>query len=213
MNLETPFDFEAGQFISVKIEDKDIPCIRGYSIASYPKKENSLSLCVKIIKNGRGSNWLNSLKEGQEMQFLGPNGKFVFEPKSSTKNTLFIATGTGITPFKSMLEDQLLNKNNQNKFHLLFGVRYINGIFYEDVFKSLAAKFPNFTYDITISRPEKPDWNGNKGRVTALLENLQMDTTSTETYLCGLKAMLTEVSSILESKGMSSENVHKEQYD
>ncbi|MFA7685959.1 MAG: hypothetical protein WCX95_04125, partial [Candidatus Gracilibacteria bacterium] len=113
----------------------------------------------------------------------------------------------------TMAEDQLFNKNNQNKFHLLFGVRYIKDLFYTDLFQKLATKFPNFTYEITVSRPEKDNWNGNKGRVTSLLENRQIDTTNTEAYLCGLKDMLTEVTSILESKGLSPEKIHLEQYD
>ena len=213
---EASFEFQAGQFISIKVEDNSSsPCIRGYSIASYPHSDNqnkAFSLCVKLVENGRGSNWLNSLKEGQEIQFLGPNGKFLFNPNPDSKNILFIATGTGIAPLKTMIEDQLLNKNNQNKFHLLFGVRYIKEIFYQDVFQKLADKFSNFTYEITISRPEKEDWSGNKGRVTALLENLKIDTTNTEAYLCGLKYMLTEVTSILESKGLSPDKVHSEQY-
>lgn len=208
--------YQAGQFISVKIEDNPTsPCIRGYSISSYPlPSKNYFSLCVKIVENGRGSNWLNQLKENQEIQFLGPNGKFLFEPQPNTKTILFIATGTGIAPLKSMLEDQLINKNNlTQKFHLLFGVRYIKEIFYQDLFQNLANKFPNFTYEITVSRPEEENWSGTKGRVTNLLEKLELDTTSTEAYLCGLKDMLTEVTSILESKGLSLDKVHKEQYN
>lgn len=213
--LETPLNFKAGQFISVKVEDiPSSPCIRGYSISSAPQEHNRISLCVKIVENGRGSNWLNILKEGEHIQFLGPNGKFIFEPDSETKNIIFIATGTGIAPFKSMIEDQLLNKNNsKTKFHLLFGVRYIKDIFYQELFKNLSDQFSNFTYEITVSRPEDLNWKGNTGRVTDLLKNMEISNQKTETYLCGLKDMLTEASSILESKGLSPDKIHLEQYD
>lgn len=212
---QTQFSFQAGQFISIKIEDNPAsPCIRGYSIASSPNPDspNHFNLCIKLIENGRGTTWLNSLKINDEISFLGPNGKFIFN-ENSQGTSLFIGTGTGVAPLKAMIEDQLLNKNNGNKLHLLFGVRYINGIFYENLFKSLSEKFSNFTYDIIVSRPENPDWKGNPGRVTALLNPLKIDTTNTEVYLCGLKDMLTEVTSILESKGLASERIHKEQYD
>ncbi|MFA6917684.1 MAG: FAD-dependent oxidoreductase [Candidatus Gracilibacteria bacterium] len=208
------FEFQAGQFISIKITDNQpSPCIRGYSIASAPNKNsNKFTLCVKIIENGRGSNWLNALKQGDEIQFLGPNGKF-FPGENLTEVSLFIATGTGIAPLKAIIEDQLLNKNTKTKLHLIFGVRYIKDIFYENIFKNLAEKFQNFTYEITISRPENPDWKGNIGRVTAILKNLQIDPENTQAYLCGLKDMLDETTLMLEAKGLSPENIHKEQFD
>lgn len=208
------FDFKAGQFVSVKIEDNPIsPCVRGYSIASHPiKSSRKFSLCVKIIENGRGSNWLNSLGKGAEIRFLGPNGKFLFNENFKGKS-FFIGTGTGIAPLKAMIEDQLLNKNNKNKLHLIFGVRYINGIFYEGIFQKLSEKFPNFTYEITVSRPENPKWAGNIGRVTAFLKKLSVSKNNTEAYLCGLNDMIAETTSILESKGLPPEKIHAEQYD
>jgi len=125
-----PFSFQAGQFISVKVVDNPAsPVIRGYSISSRPIPSSSnFELCVKIVENGRGSNWLNSLKTADEIQFLGPTGKFVFDENFAGTH-LFIATGTGIGPLKAMIEDQLLNKNATKKLHLIFGVRYMSGVF------------------------------------------------------------------------------------
>jgi NAD(P)H-flavin reductase len=209
-----PFSFQAGQFISIKVVDNPAsPVIRGYSISSKPALDSSnFELCIKIVENGRGSNWLNSLKPNDEIQFLGPTGKFVFD-ETFTGTSLFIATGTGISPLKAMIEDQLLNKNTTRKIHLLFGVRYISGVFYGEIFKNLATKFPNFTYELTISRPEKEDYTGNKGRVTDLLRNQQLDPASTKAYMCGLKEMIVEVSTILDQKGLPKDCVLFEQYD
>lgn len=208
------FSFQAGQFISIKIMDNPVsPVIRGYSISSRPIPSSSnFELCVKIVENGRGSNWLNSLKPNDEIQFLGPTGKFIFD-ENFTGTHLFIGTGTGISPLKAMIEDQLLNRNTAKKLHLLFGVRYINGVFYEEIFKKLAEKFSNFTYEITISRPEKEDYTGKKGRVTDILRNKNFDPNSTKAYLCGLKDMIVEVSSILEQKELTKEQILFEQYD
>jgi len=211
---EKLMDFQAGQFLSVKVEDNpNSPCIRGYSIASAPiQNSKNFTLCVKLLENGRGSNWLKSLEEGSSINFLGPNGKFLFN-ENPVKNSLFVATGAGISPLKAMIEDQLINKKNPNKLHLIFGVRFIKGIFYEDFFENLHKKFPNFTYEITISRPEKEDPKHKKGRVSDILREATIDPKKTESYLCGLKDMLTEVTSILESKGLSHEKIHFEQYD
>ena len=209
-----PMDFQAGQFISVKVEDDPkSPCIRGYSIASAPAKNSkNFTLCIKLLENGRGSNWLKALQEGDSINFLGPNGKFLFN-ENFRGFSLFIATGAGISPLKSIIENQLINKKNRSKFHLIFGVRHINGIFYDELFQNLSKKFQNFTYEITVSKPEKEISKYKKGRVTDILKTLEINPNNTESYLCGLKDMITEVTSILESKGLSPENIHKEQYD
>jgi len=211
---ENPFEYKAGQFISLKVTDNEpAPCIRGYSISSRPKAgNNTFELCVKLMPNGRGSNYLNNLKDGDKIEFLGPNGKFTFEEDLS-KKTILISTGTGISPIKAIIEDELINKNYKGKLELLFGVRYISGVFYNDIFKALAEKYGNFSYMTTISRPEKEEYKGPKGRVTDLLRQLEINPSSTNFYMCGLKDMIDEVTQILKDKQVPEENIHFEKYD
>lgn len=209
---ENPINFSAGQFITFKIDDAAPPCFRAYSISSSPQNPAQMEVCVKIVANGRGSNWLNKLKINDKVQFIGPNGKFVFNA-APDKKVLFIATGTGIAPFKSMIEDQLLSKNNKQQMHLLFGLRHINGIFYKELFEDLAAQHPNFKFDLTLSRPENGDWPGKTGRVTDLLQQIEIDPRQTEVYICGLKDMIESVGAILKEKGLPEEAVHFEKYD
>lgn len=205
------FDFQAGQYISVKIDDVEkSACFRAYSIASAPNGQ-TFNLCIKVLEKSRGSNWVNTLQEGDEIQFMGPMGKFIFN-ENSEKNTIFIATGTGIAPFKSIIEDRLKN-NDQRKMHLFFGVRHIKGIFYQDFFENMMAKYPNFSYTLTLSQPENKSWQGNKGRVTEILKNTELDNENTEFYLCGLSNMIDETTKILQEKGASPENIHFEKYD
>lgn len=211
---ENPLEYKAGQFISLKITDKEpAPCIRGYSISSRPKTGNkTFELCIKLMPGGRGSHYLNNLKDGDNIEFLGPNGKFIFEDRPKGK-TILIATGTGISPIKAIIEDELINKNYKGKLELLFGVRYISGVFYNDLFKALAGKYENFSYITTISRPEKEDYKGPKGRVTDLLRPLEIDPSSTNFYMCGLKDMIDEVTQILKDKQIPEEKIHFEKYD
>lgn len=197
-DIEEPFNFEAGQFVTIKICDSaPSPCFRAYSISSSPNK-SSIELCIKEIPKGRGSCWLNTLTKGDEIEFLGPNGKFTFNSDPS-KTILFIATGTGIAPLKSMIEDQL-NKGNSQPMHLYFGLRYIKDIFYKDHFEALAEKHENFSFNLTLSQPENESWQGHKGRVTSILEPLEIDPENTEIYICGLKAMIESVTEILTKK-------------
>jgi len=209
-----PFEYKAGQFISVKVTDiPTSPVIRGYSISSSPMAgKNIFELCIKLMPNGRGSNYLKNLPEGNSIEFLGPTGKFTFEENQEEK-TIMIATGTGLSPIKAMIEDELINKNYKGKIELLFGVRYMKGIFYNDIFKALAEKYENFSYITTISRPENEDYHGPKGRVTDILRPLQIDPIHTNVYMCGLKDMIDEVDSMLKEKNVPAEKIHYEKYD
>lgn len=191
------FEFKAGQFINIKIEDAEKACFRAYSIASAPRNDRTFDLCIKVVKGGRGSNWLNEITENTEISFIGPIGHFIFQTPDD-KETVFIATGTGIAPFHSMIGEQ-----KDKKMHLLFGVRHEEDIFYQD-------RFPNVAFDFTLSRP-KEDWQGNKGRVTELVKEL--DLKNKQFYICGLKAMIDSVLAILHEKGVSDEDIHFEKYD
>ena len=199
------FSFKAGQFVTAKIEDQHPPCFRGYSIASSPKNKN-IELCIKTIKGGRGSNWLNSLKKGDELSFIGPNGEFTLQ--NTNEDSIFIATGTGIAPFKAIIEEHL--ENYKKKMHLIFGVRHVEDICYRELFEELAKKHSHFTFDLTLSRPDD-SWKGKSGRVTEILQSYAIK--DQEVYICGLKEMITSVEEILKEKGLSENRIHFEKYD
>src|SRR3989338_3958 len=181
----TPFNFQAGQFITIKVADKTPPCFRAYSIKSAPEENGkNLEICYKFLPGGRGSTWLRALKSNDTIEFLGPSGKFTY--KGEKNKNLFVATGTGVAPFNAIIENEL-KKGNKKPLHLLFGVRHIKDIFYKNFFENLAKKYTNFRFDLTLSRPETEKWQGLNGRVTKILEAMQIDTKNTEVYICGLK--------------------------
>ncbi|MFA5947612.1 MAG: FAD-dependent oxidoreductase [Candidatus Gracilibacteria bacterium] len=206
------FVFQAGQFITIKVKDKNpTPVFRGYSISSKPQ-EDRFELCIKLMENGRGSTYLKNLNKGDEIEFLGPNGHFLFK-NTPQKKSIFIATGTGLAPIKSIIENELLDKNYKGDLLLLFGVRYVNGIFYKNTWRNFAKKYPNFKYEITVSRPEDTTYTGNKGRVTDLLEKISFNPQNTNFYLCGLKEMIDSVNEILTAKKVPTENIFFEKFD
>jgi ferredoxin-NADP reductase len=210
------FTYKAGQFVTIKVPqpaNKSI-VMRSYSISSKPDT-GKFQLCIKLIEDGKGSTYLNSLKTGEEIEFLGPLGHFIFKtPPDHT--TLLIGTGAGLAPLKSILEEQLPLNPNQ-KFHLFFGVRLIKDLFYQEEFFALAQKHPNFSYTATLSRPESPDWvaqGGKEGRVTAHLEKITPENLqNTQVYICGLKEMVLEVQKILQQKGLPKETISFERFN
>lgn len=205
---EGKYDFEPGQFINIKVEDGEkFPCFRAYSVACTPD-ENNLIICIKLVKEGRGSNWLNSIKKGDSIEFIGPTGNFLFQ--NNKKESFFIATGTGVAPFKCMIEEEL-KKGSKSPFTLLFGVRNEEKIFYKEIFEKMAKNHDNFKFYLTLSRPSD-DWKGLKGRVTHQLENFDIKKDSNY-YICGLKAMTDQVFQILRDSGIAETNIFLEKYD
>ncbi|MGH9528309.1 MAG: ferredoxin--NADP reductase, partial [Terriglobales bacterium] len=96
------FGFVAGQWMSFKHTKSDGEEItRAYSIASPPGDSNQLSLCLNRVQDGFMSNFLCDMREGNDLQCQGPFGDFILRPP--LRDTVFIATGTGIAPFRSML--------------------------------------------------------------------------------------------------------------
>lgn len=211
LNFQTDKDFtaEAGQFITFKVTDKVPPCFRAYSLASKPV-DGRFDLCVKVVEGGRASNWLNDMAVGFEAEFLGPSGKFVFQ--AGAKHHLFIATGTGVAPFRAMLEEQILARPEE-RFTLLFGVRHISDIFYREYFEKLAARCENFKFVLTLSRPESDQWQESKGRVTDVLPGMELEVKNTDVYICGLKLMIDDVLSYLKDRGFGEKQIHFEKYD
>lgn len=207
------FSYKAGQFVSVKVPTAQGQIFRSYSISSKPTP-GYFELCVKVVENGLASNFLANSKEEGEIEFLGPIGNFGFQNQQE-QTALFIGTGTGVAPLKSIIEDEL-SKGNQRKMHLLFGIRHIKDIFYEEFFEKLSKEYQNFTFDLTLSRPEDESWaksGGKIGRVTDLLKTLKLDPKNTTAYICGLKDMVEETTKILQQKGLLPEAINFERFN
>ena len=206
---EETFNFTPGQFISIRVEDRVPPCIRAYSIASKPSNNNEFFLCIKVVEGGRGSNWLNSKNIGDSVNLIGPNGYFTHQ--NARKNAIFVATGTGLAPFYSIIS-YILEKGSEQNITLIFGVRYEESLFYIEEFRQLEEKYQNFKFIYTITRPDE-NWEGQSGRVTTVLEELEIDGPNTESYICGLNAMVSQVTEIFKTKGLKEEDIHYEKYD
>src|SRR5258708_14911191 len=96
------FGFVPGQWLSLKHTKPDREEItRAYSIASPPAENGRLALCLNRVQDGFMSNFLCDMREADQVSCQGPFGDFILRPPM--RDTIFIATGTGIAPFRSML--------------------------------------------------------------------------------------------------------------
>jgi NAD(P)H-flavin reductase len=134
----------------------------------------------------------------------------MFVLRNPQREALFIATGTGIAPFRSMLQAHLLP--GSPAITLLFGVRYESTILYRAEFEKMAVEFPQFRFWPTLSRP-KAGWTGRSGHVQTHLEGALGARRDVDVYLCGLKRMVDEVRSILKGMGLDRKQIFYEKYD
>jgi CDP-4-dehydro-6-deoxyglucose reductase len=200
--------FKPGQFVSFNemLGGKNIT--RAYSIASLPAG-NHFELCLNLVHEGSFSPHLFAMKPGDSVEMTEPLGFFVI--RNPAKDAVFVATGTGIAPFRSMAPDYL-GHPQAKELTLLFGVRNERTIYYRDDFEALRKQHPNFRFWLALSRPE-PSWHGRTGHVqTHLLEAIG-ERRDLDVYICGLKAMVDDVRAILKAMGFDRKQIIFEKYD
>ncbi len=169
---------------------------REYSIYSSVDK-NYLEVIVKEVEEGIVSRKLRRIKEGDLVYVDGPFGFFSLDEKTlSERKYLFIATGTGIAPFHSMI-----GSYSDFNFKLLHGVRFTEEAYEKFLYNSEK-------YTLCTSRDSKGDFNG---RVTDYLMANEVDS-DTLVYLCGNCEMIYEVYDLLTSRGLDSDQIRTEVY-
>jgi NAD(P)H-flavin reductase len=201
--------FKAGQFVSFEVpkEGQPRPVTRPYSIASSPEQRDRILLVLNLVQGGPGSGYLFSLREGSRTSFKGPAGAFYLKDDGD-RELLFVATGTGIAPMRSMILAQL-QRAPDRPVTLFWGLRSQRDLYWQDEWAALALAHPNFIVVTTLSRPE-PGWSGAHGRVTALVEERINSVRNLAVYLCGGSAMIKDVTARINAKGLCP--IYREKY-
>lgn len=207
IKLDQEIEFKAGQFINLTFEDNNEEYTRAYSICSTPSNKTQIELCIKLIKDGRVTPYLFKKKEKDQVKIKGPFGLFTLEKLNKDK-LVFIGTGTGIAPLKSMILN-LIENNNQKEITLIFGIRFENEIIFQKEFEQLEKENPNFKFIPVVSKPTE-NWHG---RTTYVQNNIDaIDILNSEIYICGNPKMVEETKQKLIQKGISEELIHNEKY-
>jgi len=199
--------FKPGQFVSVKQVFAGREITRAYSIASRPGG-NRFALCLNRIENGLVSNYLFELEPGEEIEMGEVLGYFTL--RNQQRDALFVATGTGVAPFRSMLLQHLPEVEGQ--ITLLMGCRHPQGLMYREELDQLARDHAHFSFVPTVTRPDE-SWSGRTGRVQAHLDEVLGERRDVDVYICGLKAMVDDVRSLLKQKGLDRKQIIYEKYD
>ncbi len=186
------------------------PLKRQYSVASAPRADGTFDLAVTHVEGGPMSTFLHDAELGARVRMLEAQGMFVLA--TPVRPILMVATGTGIAPFRAMLQHLAVRANTD--VTLLFGHRTPEDLLYVDELQALAARWPRFRYEPTLSRADDA-WTGRRGHVQAHLPELVSRIgTNLDVYVCGLTKMVKDVRRhCREELGVDRKAVHIERYD
>ena len=212
------FEFIPGQFVTLDlpIDDRPAKRIRSYSIASWPDGTNVFELLIVLLEGGLGTTYLfNEITEGSELTLRGPQGVFTL-PETLDKDFYLICTGTGIAPFRSMINYIKIHNIPHQNINLIFGTRAKKDLMYTDELMRLDMEMENFHFIPTLSREQ---WDGCCGYVHAVYENRVREKMNGNSelppanfYLCGWKAMIDEAKQRIQGLGYDRKAIHQELY-
>jgi CDP-4-dehydro-6-deoxyglucose reductase len=222
-----PMAFVPGQWVSTVFGDGEGPgpapgatdpdMKRSYSIASRPDDSPRFEIAVTHVQGGPGSTRLHALQPGAVLRFVGPQGFFTRPHPASESPALMIATGTGVTPMRSMLRAAAA-QGARSTIWLLLGVRREEEMLYGEEFRALAREHAFFRFEPTLSRPGDT-WSGRRGYVQTHVRELWTDLVARgdgqpHAYICGLERMVGSVRDLLRKEiGLTRHQVHSERYD
>jgi benzoate/toluate 1,2-dioxygenase reductase component len=207
--LELDVDASALVFLPGQYVNIDVPGSgqhRSYSFSSAPG-QSKISFLVKKIPGGVMSNWLESAQPGHRIELTGPLGSFYL--RAAQRPMLFLAGGTGLAPFLSMLE-VLAHANSQQKVHLIYGVTRDLDLVQVDAIEAYVAKLPGFTYTTVVA-----DANSNhprKGWVTQHMPAETLNEGDVDVYLCGPPPMVDAVRKHFDDNGVKPNSFHYEKF-
>ncbi len=171
---DEPVEYLAGQYVGLRYDGTS----RAYSLASSPTREE-LEICVRRVADGRLSPKLcGDLEVGDELTLRGPHGDLVLRDPSS-RDVVFLATGTGVAPLKGMI-DYLFEtgmdeyRSRPRDVWLFLGAAWADDLPYRERFRELDAERANFHFVPTVSRESAlAPWDGETDYVQhALLKHV-----------------------------------------
>ena len=197
---------------------------RAYSMANYPAEKNLIKLNIRIatppwdnvkkqfmnVPPGLCSTYIFSRKPGDKVVISGPYGEFHI--KNTNSEMIYIGGGAGMAPLRSHIFHLFNTLKTGRKVSYWYGARSLREIFYEDEFRAIEKKFPNFTFNLALSEPLPEDnWTGYTGFIhKVLLDNYlckHEEPEDIEYYFCGPPQMNSAVLKTLDSLGVPKENI------
>ena len=212
------YEFQAGQFLRLHFEQDGQEVFRSYSIGTIFPEEHcvleDISMAVSWVEGGLATGVLSALQKGETVPASGPFGRFCLPDENPFKRYFLIATGTGVTPYRAMLNELELRLQAGAEVYVIMGAQRADGLLYEQDFLKMAEKHPGFKYIGCLSREqrEQPMDHDQSGYVQYYLEQMDFDEETDIAYLCGNPDMIDEAFALLKEKGLPVAQIRREKY-
>jgi ferredoxin/flavodoxin---NADP+ reductase len=220
--------FEPGQYFALGLTVDGRPLQRPYSTASASDSQTELEFLIRLVPDGALTPRLWALREGDRLHIGRARGLFTLRP-GDPRTHLFVATGTGLAPFVSMIASLRRDLDGSNQTSVpatgppraivIHGVAHVNELAYRDRLERQAAGRVGLRYVPVVSRPTHPanaGWAGMVGRLDVVLEPVcdryRLEPASTVAYLCGNPEVTMAVERILVARGQDRKAIVSEQY-
>ncbi|WP_415896362.1 FAD-binding oxidoreductase [Neptuniibacter sp. QD72_48] len=215
---EGPIRYIPGQFFSIEFTYQGQTKARSYSVANgdLPSVDNRLlTFVITLVPDGAASEYFRAAELGSTVAVNGPFGNLIL-PKVSPKRFVFIATGAGVTPFRSMLPElrSRISENPELKMVVIQGVRNRGELLYADEFFELTQFTAHAKFIACFSREESEALSENEasGYVSDLYVDLNANPDQDIVYLCGHPDMIDQAVSYFDQHGFNPANLKREKY-
>jgi ferredoxin-NADP reductase len=209
------FEYIPGQFVTLDLPIHEQPNKRwrSYSIASAPDHSNVFELVIVKMNGGLGTSFLfDEAQVGTEFSVRGAQGHFTL-PDPITSDLFMICTGTGLAPFRSMVQHIHYNNIPHKEIFLIYGTRKLTDAIYMQEMFDLKQKLPGFHYFPVFSREESVEEGRHIGYVHAIYEQLMQEKRDApHFYLCGWKDMIMDARQRIQNLGIDKKSIHFELY-
>ena len=203
--------FRAGQYVNLFVEIDGVRTSRPFSISSVPGRPY-YDLTVRRMPGGFVSGYLlDRARAGDAFESTAPAGNFCYEPLICTTSLVFLAGGSGITPFASMTREAA-EKGFPLDIHIIYGSRDPRDMLFGEELEALAAENPRITVDTVISEPPE-EWRGLCGFINReMISDLVGPVEGKTFFICGPPEMHPLCGGALEALGVPPRLIRREAY-
>jgi len=199
------FQYLSGQFIDLMWKGQK----RSYSLASSEVIKNKLELHIKKVENGLFSQFLfNDLRLNHLLRFHGPLGTFFI--RESSAPIIFLCTGSGFAPVKSMVE-RLIANNSTRDIYIYWGGRFRTDL-YSQIPEEWAANYQNIDFTPVYSQEVELRHGEASGycQYEAIKQHKALE--GFDVYACGSDQMIHNAKELFIEHGLIDENFHSDSF-
>jgi NAD(P)H-flavin reductase len=208
LEYQTRFNFFAGQFVNLKRSDG---LTRSYSIANIPQHENILEFHIRRLPNGQFSSWVHDeLELGASITISEAQGSCHYLPGRAEQPLMLVGTGSGLAPLYGIVIDALA-QDHSGPIHLFHGSRDLNGLYFIDEMRELAAEFENFHYTPCLSGAGV-DSDHVRGRAHDIALSSTETLSGWRVFLCGHPEMVNQTKKMAFMKGASMGDIYTDAF-